>query len=322
MGLFFQINVLKSTRIDLLVQEVLKNAGHDVSRAVVRVLVEDGNVKVAGTVLTKPSVKFSGELTIEIDFLADEREESLDLSPIDLGIEVLYDDEDIAVINKPAGLSVHYGAGVKDEYTLVNGLKFLFGGNLSDIDPLRPGIVHRLDKDTSGLMIIVKNNLAHEALSADFKSRSVTKKYIAFTWGVPSALNFTVENFIGRHPKHRQKMSVVNDENKGKLAISHFSVLHNYKNIASKVECDIETGRTHQIRVHLAYSGYPVIGDQMYTRSRIIRGEEEFFVKFKRQALHSWYLRFFHPKTREEVKFFSDIPQDMKNLEDILSRNK
>ena len=318
MGLLFQINASKATRIDLLVQEVLKNAGHDVSRSVAQGLVEDGKVKINGVLSTKPSAKFLSEITIEIDFIADGAEAGFDLSPIDLGIEVLYDDEDIAVINKPAGLSVHYGAGVKDEYTLVNGLKFLFRENLSDIDPSRLGIVHRLDKDTSGLMIVAKNNPAHEALSDAFKNRSITKKYIAFSWGVPSSFDFWVENFIGRHPKHRQKMAVVRDEEKGKLAISHFRVLQNYKNIASKLECEIETGRTHQIRVHLAYSGYPVIGDQMYTRSRVIGGKEDFFVKFKRQALHSCYLKFLHPSSGEEKEFFLDISADMKGLERIL----
>lgn len=322
MDLFFQITPVKSTRIDVLVVNILNEHGHDISRGIAQQLIENSKVKANGVVQNKPSSKFEGNLELSIDFDKTIGEKKINDAPVDLHLEVVYDDEDIAVINKPSGIAVHEGAGISPEPTLVNGLKFLFGNNLSSIDEARPGIVHRIDKDTSGLIIIAKNNISHQILADSFKKHEVVKKYIAFTWGVPMMREFTIDTLIGRSNKNRQKMAVVDNEENGKRAISHFKILDNYQNIASKIECRIETGRTHQIRVHLAYNKTPIIGDPLYTRSRVISGEQEFFGTFKRQALHSACIGFNHPIKKQWMEFSSDMPFDMLSLEKLLLKYK
>lgn len=230
----------------------------------------------------------------------------IDLEAQNIPVPVIYEDNDIIVVNKPKGMVVHPANGNPDG-TLVNAILAMCKDSLSGIGgEIRPGIVHRLDKDTSGLLIVAKNDEAHIKMSKQIQDRQVTKKYIALVKGVISENEATIDLPIGRSTKDRKKMAV---DAKGKNAITHFKVLKRYNNY-TLLELKIDTGRTHQIRVHMSYIGHPVVGDSVYSN-----GKNEFGVEG--QMLHARYLEFKHPITGEELKLEAPIPN---YFEDVLQR--
>jgi 23S rRNA pseudouridine1911/1915/1917 synthase len=229
--------------------------------------------------------------------------------PQDIPLDIVFEDDDLLVIVKPAGLVVHPAPGNPDG-TLVNAVLAHCGPSLSGIGGVaRPGIVHRLDKDTSGLMVVAKNAHAHSFLSEQFARHSVTRAYNALVWGVPAPLQGSIEGTIGRSPHNRKKMAVV--ERGGKHAVTHYKVLKVFHMTASLIECRLETGRTHQIRVHMASMGHPVMGDPLYGSNdrhmrRVGENVKQVLVEYKYQALHAVQLGFNHPATKERLFFESD----------------
>ncbi len=240
--------------------------------------------------------------------------------PKDIALDILYEDDDVLVINKQADLTVHPGAGTEDD-TLVNGLLHHFGDSLSGIGGVqRPGIVHRLDKNTTGLMVIAKNDYAHQKLSEQFADRSLSHTYIAFVFGIPVPREGRIDKPIGRHPTHRQKMTVVK-EPYGKNAITLYKTLQSWvvdekKNLSyAKVRCTLLTGRTHQIRVHMQSIGHPLIGDPLYGKKTLSQSWPEVILHFPRQALNATEIRFIHPRSGETLTFTAPLPSDMSILQ-------
>ncbi len=251
-------------------------------------------------------------ITIEVP-----TENELEIKPQDIPIDIVWEDDDIAIVNKPVGLIVHPGAGVQDG-TLVNALMFHFNSKLSvQHDPQRPGVVHRLDKDTSGLIIVAKNDRAHSLLSRMFQDRTIKKTYLAITVGVPSKAEDTIRTLIGRSKKDRIKMTVTTD---GREAVTHYKIAK-YFDFFSLVEVELETGRTHQIRVHFSHINCPILGDNTYSTLKrtlsIVPFHYQKKVKYllanhlKRQALHAYRLEFEHPITKEIVKAEAPISEDI-----------
>ena len=284
-------------RVDKALATILK----DESRSHLLKLIEDGRVFVNG-VAVKPSYKVQKDDVIEIDF---PEPESLDLKAQDLNLNIVYEDSYVAVINKPKGMVVHPGAGV-NENTLVNGLLYELD-DLSTINGVyRPGIVHRIDKDTSGLLMIAKNDIASKSLTEQLKEHKCNRIYHALVHGVIMEDRGRINAPIARSKDDRKKMAV--DKN-GKNAITNFRVLKRFKDY-TYIECKLETGRTHQIRVHLAYINHPLVGDPTYGRRKTEEGG---------QFLHAKTIGFFHPESGKWMEFDSEIPEYfmefMKNLE-------
>ena len=225
-----------------------------------------------------------------------------EIEPEDMDLDILYEDMDVILINKPKGMVVHPAAGNYDG-TLVNALLYHCGDSLSGINGvLRPGIVHRIDKDTSGLLIVAKNDFAHRSLAEQIKEHSFTREYESIVFGNLKDDEGTVDAPIGRNPKDRKKMCVT--EKNSKNAVTHYSVITRYKGY-THIKCKLETGRTHQIRVHMAYIGHPVSGDKVYG----VKNEK---VDFEGQCLHARKIGFIHPKTDEYIEFTSDLPDYFK----------
>lgn len=242
--------------------------------------------------------------------------------PEDIPLDVIYEDSDLIVINKPQGLVVHPAAG-NQSGTLVNALLHHCGDSLSGIGGVgRPGIVHRLDKDTSGLMVVAKNDQAHIGLSKQFEAHSLERAYYALVWGRPNPPSGTVVGNIGRSQHDRKKMAIV--PSGGKHAVTHFKTVEAVGSLASLVECRLETGRTHQIRVHMASIDHPVIGDPVYGGAdlRRLRGEaadvRDKLSTYKYQALHAYLIGFEHPVTGETLRFQSNKPNNINDLMIIL----
>ena len=292
------------------------------TRSFLKKLIENNQVKINNLILTSPStkVKFRDKITINIIEKNDK-----DLIPIKIKLDIIYEDKSILVINKPKGMVVHPGAG-NYESTLVNALLFKYKRNLSDINgSLRPGIVHRIDKDTSGILVIAKNNLAHANLGDQFSKHTVKRKYICLSWGVVRPLNGKISTLITRDKKNRQLMTV-SDIN-GKKAITNYKTIKifNIKDIPkiSLIECELETGRTHQIRVHLKYKGTSLLGDKQYGKKNIKfkKVNNEFFNKLNQlagQALHAKTLEFEHPTTKKWMSFNSNLPDSFKKILNLL----
>jgi len=248
-----------------------------------------------------------------------------DIIPRKINLDVIYEDKSILVINKPKGMVVHPGAGNHDN-TLVNALLYKYKKNLSDINGrLRPGIVHRIDKETSGLLVIAKNNLAHANLGDQFSKHTIERKYLCLAWGVVRPLNGKISTLITRDKKNRQLMTV-SDVN-GKKAITNYKTINifNIKDIPkiSLIECKLETGRTHQIRVHLKYKGTSLLGDKQYGKKNIKfkKINNEFFMKLNElsgQALHAKTLGFSHPVTKKWMSFNTDLPDGFKKILNLL----
>lgn len=309
-GLKFQVNLdHKGQRIDL----VISKAFIEFSRNHLQRLIKDGAVKVNGKEV-KPRHILQGDELIEI--FAEEPPQIKD-EPQQIDLDIVHEDQDILVINKNSGLVVHPGAGNKSG-TLVNGL-INFDPNLSYLP--RAGIVHRLDKDTSGLMVVSRNEKSYLNLVNQLKERTVKRVYKAIVVGEPS-LSGIIDKPIGRHPKVRTKQAVVKS---GKQAITQFKTIDNFKGY-SLVEASLETGRTHQIRVHLSYLGFPIIGDSIYGgRRKYAKGTSQeirnIIDGISRQALHASILSFNHPLTEKNLSFKSKLPEDMYHLLATLKKN-
>lgn len=275
----------------------LKN--EKISRTMVQKLIEEGNILVNGK-NPKASYKVSegDKITLE-----EVEPKEISLKAQDIAVDVIYEDKDIIVVNKPKGLVVHPANGNPDG-TLVNAIMAICKGSLSGIGgEIRPGIVHRLDKDTSGIIIIAKNDEAHINLSEQIKNREVKKTYIALVRGFVKENEATINMPIGRSPKDRKKMAVVKN---GKNAITHIKVLERFNNY-TLLQVNIETGRTHQIRVHLSEIGYPIVGDYTYSN-----GKNEFGIVG--QCLHAKSLKFRHPITNKEMYLEAELPQYFKDV--------
>lgn len=278
----------------------------DYSRSYIKKLIEEGLVLVNGKNV-KPSYKVKEDDEIVVNI---KEAEKIEVVPENIPLDILYEDEDIIVINKPQGMVVHPAPG-NYSGTLVNALLY-HCKNLSGINGiLRPGIVHRLDKDTSGVMVVAKNDKAHMSLSNQIKERSVLKKYVAIVEGVIKEEEGKIEAPIGRHPVDRKRMAVVQD---GRYALTLYKVLERFKN-NTFVEATIKTGRTHQIRVHFSYIGHPVVGDPVY-------GYKKQRFKLEGQALHSKVLGFIHPTKGVYMEFEAPLPDYFTRLLEILRAEK
>ena len=280
----------------------------DISRSMVQKLIEQKNIKVNGKE-TKHSYKLKLNDQIEI---AVPKAKKIDLKAQNIPLEVIYEDEDIIVINKPKGMVVHPANGNPDG-TLVNAVMNICKDSLSGIGgEIRPGIVHRLDKDTSGAIIVAKNDRAHIGLSNQLKNHEVKKTYLALVRGIIKENEATINMPIARSKKDRKKMDVDKD---GKESITHFKVLGRYKNKYTLLQINLETGRTHQIRVHLSHIGYPIIGDEVYSN-----GKNEWNITG--QCLHAWKLEFKHPVSGKKINLEAKIPKYFKNIIKELEEEK
>jgi 23S rRNA pseudouridine1911/1915/1917 synthase len=285
------------------------------SRSKIQKAIKDGNVKVNQVIISDSSIKVKENDILSIILV--DQPQSKEMVGANIDLDIVYEDQDLIVLNKQSGLTVHPGANNHQD-TLSNALLF-YADSLSDIGGLeRPGIVHRLDKDTSGLMVVAKNNVAHENLSYQIAQRKLVRKYQALVWGVISPQTGIIKNNIARSSYDRTKMTIV--ASGGKEAITHYKTNEIFLNgVISMVECKLETGRTHQIRVQMSKKGHSIVGDQVYgNNSRKINNCTEELQSqlnlFKRQALHSWYISFTHPITMQFLEFTTELPEDMLNL--------
>jgi 23S rRNA pseudouridine1911/1915/1917 synthase len=280
------------------------------SRERLKALIASGQVSgEAGTLARDPAMKVTPGARFEV-VVPDPAPAHNEAQEIPLAI--VYEDEHLIVIDKPAGLVVHPAAGNLDG-TLVNALLHHCKGSLSGIGGVeRPGIVHRIDKDTSGLMVAAKTDPAHVGLSAQFARHSIDRRYKAIVAGIPRLTEGTIDAPLARSAANRKKIAIVTD-GRGKRAVTHYTVLERLKG-AALVECRLETGRTHQVRVHMASIGHPLLGDPVYGRIRPEHRDILNRLKFKRQALHAARLGFVHPVTSEALCFDSEIPRDMHDL--------
>ena len=272
----------------------------DLSRSAAQKLIVDGLVTRNGKPGKKNDKLNVGDtVTYEIP-----APKAVDIAPKEIPLDIVYEDEDLLVINKPKGLVVHPAAGHQDD-TLVNGLLYALGDDLSGINgELRPGIVHRIDKDTSGLLAVAKNDLAHTMLASQLKDHSMARTYEAIVCGVLKEDSGTVDAPIGRHPSDRKKMCVT--QRNSKPAVTHWEVVRRYRGY-THIRCKLETGRTHQIRVHMAYIGHPILGDTVYGHKKPELGQSS-------QCLHAGVLCFAHPKDGHPVMVFAELPQYFKDV--------
>lgn len=302
----------KPLRIDKYLMNFVENA----TRTKIQAAAKSGNIYVNGETV-KSNYKVKGNDVIKVLFEHPPYENLL--VGEDLPIDIVYEDDDLLVVNKPAGMVVHPGHG-NYSGTLINALIYHFD-NLPNNSSDRPGLVHRIDKDTSGLLVIAKTELAMTHLSAQFKAKTSEREYVALVWGNVEEDEGTIEGNIGRHPKNRLQNTVFfdEDEDKGKPAVTHFKVLERLGYV-TLVSCKLETGRTHQIRVHMKHIGHTLFNDERYGGERILKGTT--FTKYKqfvdncfkilpRQALHAKTLGFMHPTKNEFMSFDTEIPDDM-----------
>ena len=292
----------------------------EMSRTRLKHLVEAGQVSLDGAPINDPAHRVKPGQLFVLDLPAPSADRPL---PQAMDLAIVFEDEHLLVIDKPAGLVVHPAPGNPDR-TLVNALLAHCGDSLAGIGGVRrPGIVHRLDKDTSGLMVVAKTETAQMRLAADFAARRVTRAYHAVVWGVPRPREGEISGAIGRSPRNRKKMAVVSHG--GKPAVTRYRVLRAFKDSAALVECRLATGRTHQIRVHMTARGHPLIGDAVYGNPRsaarlqgLALAAREAVAAFPRQALHAVLLGFHHPESRDYLEFSSALPRDIAGLIDLL----
>ena len=309
-------------RLDIFLSEKLK----EITRSNIKKIINQKKVTINNIIVKAQSKKIreSDEIIITFQEAVNEN-----IIPLKKKLEIVYEDKDLMIINKPQGMVVHPGAGNKVN-TLVNILVGNYKKKLSNLSgSTRPGIVHRIDKDTSGLLVVAKNNFTHADLGRQFSEHSIKRKYIALIWGVLRPLNGMIETFITRSKKNRQLMTT--DEFKGKKAITKYSIkkVFNKKNIPkiSLVEFELKTGRTHQIRVHMIYKGTSLLGDQKYRKKnmsfkKIDKTFEEILNSFKGQVLHAATLGFYHPRNLKKVEYESKLPIKFKKLVDYLENLK
>jgi 23S rRNA pseudouridine1911/1915/1917 synthase len=317
--------------INLIVKEDENNLRLDVfinkrkeliSRTRIKNLILKEKLKLNNLIINSPSKKVStgDEVCLEIPV-----PKETSLKPYNFKLEIVFEDEDLIIINKPSGIIMHPGAGNYDE-TIVNALIYYNKDSLSTIgDELRPGIVHRIDKDTSGLVVIAKNNETHENLSQQFREHTITRVYQLLVWGKLRPSSGKINTFITRSSKNRQMMEV--SISKGKKAITNYKTIEIFENdktpTLSLIECKLETGRTHQIRVHMTHMGNSIMGDGKYKKKykklkNIDTNLENLIYKLDRQFLHAKTLGFIHPRTHEEMIFSSILPQELDNILKLL----
>ena len=312
------INLLVGTQDDILrVDQFINKYEKDLSRSKIKNLILKKNLSINNKLNDDPSKKI--KIKDKISLIIPEPEE-VNLKPYDYKIDIIYEDNDLLVLNKKADISMHPGAGNKDK-TLVNAL-INYKKQLSNINgELRPGIVHRIDKDTSGLVVIAKNNFIHENLSNQFSEHTIERKYQTLVWGKLRPSNGRIETLIKRSSKNRQLMSV--SLSRGKNSITNYKTLEIFEKETiptfSLVECKLETGRTHQIRVHMSYKGNNIVGDQKYKKKfrkikNINKDLEKKIKNLDRQFLHAVSLGFTHPTKNKRMNFKSKLPNDLENI--------
>ncbi|MDR2781955.1 MAG: RluA family pseudouridine synthase [Holosporaceae bacterium] len=290
----------------------------ELSRSKIQTLILGGGVQVNSRTIITPDyhVKCGDRVLLKNEAVT----EKPDLTPDDsIKFSVLYEDEDLLIIDKPPGITVHPGAG-NYSHTLVNGLIHHCGESLSSgSDKCRPGIVHRIDKDTSGILVVAKNDFSHAELAKQFAVHSIKRKYICFCYGVLQPLCGKIETFIARDRNNRLKMAVTQD---GRNAITFYKTLETFSTFASKVECELKTGRTHQIRVHMSHCKCSLIGDSLYKAKNYAIPKEivDYINNFSRQALHAYFLEFLHPRSKKSLHFESNLPDDLQLLEKAMTK--
>lgn len=283
-------------RLDRLIRERCP----DFTRTRIQKLIEDGNVSVSGTIAKASYKAKSGE---EILVLVPDLKE-VEVKAENIPLSIVYEDEDMLVVNKPQGMVVHPAAG-NYTGTLVHALLYYCGESLSGINgERRPGILHRIDKDTSGLLLVAKNDMAHQHLAAQIKAHSLTRAYLALVHGGFQQDSGSIDLPIGRHPVDRKRMTVT--EKNGRDAVTHWKVLERM-GVYTLVECRLETGRTHQIRVHMSHKGHPIVGDPVYGRKK-----EAF--SLSGQLLHAYLVGFIHPRTGEYMEFSAPVPEQFEKI--------
>ena len=276
------------------------------SRSAVQKLMEEGCVQLSG----KPGRKNDRLNVGDVVEVTLPEPKAVDVAPTQMELDIVYEDEDVVVINKPKGLVVHPAAGHQDD-TLVNGLLYAMGDSLSGINgELRPGIVHRIDKDTSGLLAVAKNDLAHTVLASQLKDHTMARTYEAIVCGNLKEDSGTVDAPIGRHPTDRKRMCVT--ERNSKPAVTHWEVVKRYRGY-THIRCHLETGRTHQIRVHMAHIGHPILGDTVYGRKKPELGQDT-------QCLHAGALCFRHPRDGRPVMVFAPLPDYFRQVLEKLEK--
>ena len=318
--------IVKETENNIRVDVLINKREELISRTRIKNLILKEQLKLNNEIITNPSKKVltGDKLSLQIP---EPKEASL--KPYNFKLEIIHEDDDLIVINKPAGIIMHPGAGNYDK-TLVNALVNYNKNSLSNIgDELRPGIVHRIDKNTSGLVVIAKNNETHENLSKQFNDHSITRIYQLLIWGKLRPSSGRIDTYITRSSKNRQLMEA--SRSKGKRAITNYKTIEIFENdktpTLSLVECKLETGRTHQIRVHMTYMGNSIVGDNKYKKKykklkNVEVGLDSLLSKLDRQFLHAKTLGFVHPKTTEEMIFSSVLPKELNNILKILKNTK
>ena len=310
--------IVEESENNLRVDVIINKREELISRTRIKKLILKEKLKLNNNIIKNPSKKViaGDKLTLQIP-----KPEKASLKPYDFKLKIIYEDEDLMVINKPAGIIMHPGAGNYDK-TIVNALMNYDKNSLSNIgDELRPGIVHRIDKNTSGLVVIAKNNETHENLSKQFRDHSISRVYQLLVWGKLRPSSGKIDTFISRSSKNRQLMEV--SRSKGKRAITKYKTLETFENdktpTLSLVECKLETGRTHQIRVHMTHKGNSIVGDDKYKKKykkikNIDEKLEQSIYKVDRQFLHAKTLGFIHPRSGKELVFSSILPKHLLNL--------
>jgi len=310
-------NSQKNNRLD----QALSNLIEECSRSQIKILLQNNNVKISNKIITNASYKVKKG---EIFYLRIPIFIETNLKSQKIPLNIIYEDKDLLIINKSAGMVTHPAPGNRN-FTLVNALLHHTKNNLSSVNNInRPGIIHRLDKDTSGLIIVAKNNSSHFDLANQIKERSVKRKYLAIVWGIPK--NQIIKGYIQRHKKNRKKM-ILNNINNGKYSETSIKLKKSFE-ICSLIECTLKTGRTHQVRVHMNYINSPLIGDKLYGKKKINKNDKKkknskklsLIKNFHRQALHAYSISFRHPISKKILEFKSELPKDMLKLLEFISK--
>jgi len=310
--------IVKSENVGVRTDVFINKKESLLSRTRIKNLILNKKLKINNKIIINPSKKLGLDDKIILEIPEPKK---ASLKPYDFKLNIIYEDDDLMIINKPSGIIMHPGAGNYDQ-TIVNALIKYCKGNLSNIgEELRPGIVHRIDKDTSGLVVIAKNNIAHENLSMQFNKHTIKRIYKLLVWGKLRPQNGTISTLIKRSSKNRQLMEV--SQLKGKKAVTNYKTLEVFENLNiptfSLIECKLETGRTHQIRVHMSYKGNNILGDKKYKKKfkkfkNIDPNIENLILNLDRQFLHAQTLGFSHPTNNKKIEFSSILPQDLENI--------